>query len=63
MGSVQAMRFKGVFFAPLSTNAPNHFKVQITDKAGAVLANDNGSMYLSDLVPNALQSAIISQVN
>ena len=61
--SQTALRFRGVFNAPFSTQSTDSFKVVITDSAGAVLTEDDGALYLSGLEPNKLQKASITQVN
>lgn len=48
---------------PLSTLFDGAFKVQIFDKKNKVIAEDNGSFFLSDLVPNNMHETKISQVN
>ena len=62
-GMLTALRFRDAFFAPLSTKTTDSFKVKITDVLGNLLAEDNGSMYITDLEPSNIRSATISQVN
>ena len=53
-GSSQILRFTGVFNAPLTTENTGSFKIKINNKDGVLVAEDDGSVNLTELYPNAL---------
>ena len=52
--STNQLIFRGVFFAPLSTDPTSPFKLIITDADGERVAVDNNDCILDDLVANEL---------
>jgi hypothetical protein len=58
------LTFKGVFYAPLSSNPTEPFKVEMSaPTSGEILVTDNGDMRLSGLETATIQSASTAQVN
>lgn len=46
------IRFTGAFNAPLSTKTTDSFKIKITDSTWKFITEDDGALYLTDLMPN-----------